>query len=66
MEDSLDLNIYNTIECLKKGIELVNEKFNTNIGVELNYEVNDDSNIEQDDINDNELQIDGVAEDSIK
>lgn len=66
MQDSLDLNIYNTIECLKKGIELVNEKFNTNISVELNYEVNTDSNIEQDEINDNELQIDGVSEDSIK
>lgn len=67
MTGSLDVSVYNMIKNLKSGVEKVNKRFGTDIGVELNEEVitsEEDRPTTTD--ADGELQVDGVREDSVE
>lgn len=74
---ALDINIYNMLKNRQEAVALINEKFGTNISVDLNFDVfneengnaganenvNEPEQIAQDDA---EAQIDGVQEDDIE
>lgn len=69
---ALDINIFNMLKNRQEAVRLINEKYGTNIQVELNWavfnensgnaDVGEPERIAQDD---NEAQVDGIQEDTI-
>lgn len=72
---ALDINVFNMLKNRQEAITLVNQKFGTDISVELNWAVFNEENGNADndgvedpekiDQDDSEAQIDGVQEDTI-
>lgn len=68
MRGCLDVSIWNMLDTLKRCFDRVNEKFKTNITVELNeevfYEGSGNATLQSELQSDTEFQVDGVQEDT--
>lgn len=66
MTDSLDINIQSMLKCRQEAVSKINELFGLNISIKLNESVYSEEEDSNDANSDNELQADGIKEDTIE